>query len=666
VFLLGCYVLAVCLVSTASAGSGYAAYGATSDQGFWAPVDPPRAKYTVDARLTRDGEDGLFKLTEVIEFTNNTARPVERMALEYPVQGCQSLEVRVGDKPVTFVAPDGRPSGSPALFELPSPAAPGETVRLDITFSARSPFPKEMERIPLVGWYPRLWWGFPTHDDYDVAVEVPREYTVGASGRWDPERKRYVIKGARSFGLFLGKGHSVMEDDAGDVRIRVIHTEASQKCARLLLQTAVDVVKFYQERFGFYPYSTLTIVPGMDRPVGGYPMATALVAIHGMERMDEETDLHWRWITAHEIGHQYWGEHVLEKDSPGWLWIGLGIYTDREYVRARQLGLGKHRQIVQRYIHGAEQGLDTTLALTQEQYEAVDFDFNNVCIHGKGFSIISALGWLLGKETFDRAYMRCLKDFAGRRLGAAEFQPICEEESGQDLDWFFDQWVRSNRYLSYEIGSRNCTKRNGAYVSHVEVNRVGTLKMPVPVVAYFQDGTSQLKRTDRILDVNELVFKSAAPLSEVRLDPDGDLAMAAPVPGTAEGGLREAIRKLSWTGAGSKALEVFREARDGDLREAELWAKLGLALYDGKYYAEALEAFRRTAELSEKKSMWGFAAMVWQGHLLDLMGRRKEAVQCYKAALERDTGETMRHDQYGIIINRQWVMQRLRKPFQRR
>jgi len=644
VFLLRCHVLALCLVSTASAGSGNAAYGTMSGEGFWAPADPPRAQYTLDARLTRDGEDGLFRLREVIEFTNNTARPVERLALEYPVQACKSLEVRVAGKPVTFVGPDGRSSGSPAVLELPSPAAPGESVRLDITFSARSPFPRETERIPLVGWYPRLWWGFPMHDDYDVALEVPAEYTVGASGRWDPERKRYVVKGARSFGLFLGKGHGAMEDDAGDVRIRVIHTEAGEECARLLLERAVDVVRFYRERFGFYPYSTLTIVPGMDRPVGGYPMATALVAIHGMERMEEETELHWRWITAHEIGHQYWGEHVLEKDSPGWLWIGLGIYADREYVRARELGLRKHRQIVARYVRGVEHGLDTTLALTEEQYQAVDFDFNNICIHGKGFSIISALAWLLGKETFDQAYVRCLKGLAGRRLGVVEFQAVCEEESGQDLGWFFNQWARSNRYLLYEVASHRCTEHNGKYVSHAEVNRVGTIKMPVPVVAYFQDGTSQLKRTDRILDVNELVFESAAPLSEVRLDPEGDLAMAASLPGTAKGGLSEAIRKLPWTGAGSKALEVFREARDADLEEAELWGKLGLTLYDGKYYAEALEAFRRSAELSEKKSMWGFVAITWQGHLLDLLGRREEAVQCYKAALDRDTGGTMRHD----------------------
>jgi aminopeptidase N len=231
---------------------------------------------------------------------------------------------------------------------------------------------------------------------------------------------------------------------------------------------------------------------------------------------------------AHEIGHEYWGEHVLERDSPGWLWVGLGIYADREYVLARGIGLASHRALMKRYAAGVAQGLDTTLALTPEQYEAVDYDFNNVSIHGKGFGIVSALAWYLGQEVFEGAYVRCLSEFGGRRLGADAFQRICEEESGENLSWFFDQWVRSNRYLSYEVSRQTSNEEDGAYVSRVQVTCRGTLKMPVPVEARFEDGTAQTKRTDRQLDVNELVFESDAPLRHVRLDPRGDLPMVAP------------------------------------------------------------------------------------------------------------------------------------------
>jgi len=57
--------------------------------------------------------------------------------------------------------------------------------------------------------------------------------------------------------------------------------------------------------------------------------------------------------------------------------------------------------------------------------------------------------------------------------------------------------------------------------------------------------------------------------------------------------------------------------------------------------------------------------IVWQGHLLDLLGRRDEAVQRYQDALERDRGLETQHDQYGLAINRQWVEARPEEPFQR-
>jgi len=60
-------------------------------------------------------------------------------------------------------------------------------------------------------------------------------------------------------------------------------------------------------------------------PLGGYPFATGIVAIHGQETFKEgEPLVWWQHITSHEIGHEYWGEWVLDPDDPAWLWIGLG------------------------------------------------------------------------------------------------------------------------------------------------------------------------------------------------------------------------------------------------------------------------------------------------------------------------------------------------------
>jgi predicted negative regulator of RcsB-dependent stress response len=89
--------------------------------------------------------------------------------------------------------------------------------------------------------------------------------------------------------------------------------------------------------------------------------------------------------------------------------------------------------------------------------------------------------------------------------------------------------------------------------------------------------------------------------------------------------------------------------------------KLGMTLYDGRYYQEALEVMTQL-----EKGDFRFGALVWEGHLLDLLGRRKEAIARYEEALKVPGSPDMQHSQYNLTINKPWVEERLKEPFERR
>jgi len=511
-------------LTQASVGSTELTSGSSIAANYWVPKNPPKAHYKVDCSI--DLTKGLLEGTEVIRFKNATSRAIRRLNVKWTSLG--SMEITSKDKVVKILAETKEGAESYTVIELPEPIGPNEKTTLQIKYRVLAPDYLKGEEIRVPSFCPQLWWGYSTHNSFEVKIDIPPEHTLATSGVFDTKTGYYRAENVSRFGLFLGKGNKVIKANAEDVLVQVVFKPEAEKCAHLILDTAVDVINFYRQRFGFYPYQSLSIVPGgMDRPAGGYPIATSMVGIHAMEQFDSMPKLHWQWITAHEIGHQYWGEYVMEKDKPGWLWIGMGIYADREYVRAKGLGLDKHRGLMSRYIKGVRAGLDTTINRTPEERAKVKFDFNNVVTHGKGYSVISALDCVLGKNVFDRIYKRCLKEFGGKRLGVHEFRDVCEEESQQDLGWFFDQWVNSNKFLSYEISSKKCEKKEKWYVSKVEVKRIGNLKMPVPVAVYFEDGTSQIKLTNRLRDINNLKFRSRSPLKKVRLDPEEALPFAS-------------------------------------------------------------------------------------------------------------------------------------------
>jgi len=507
---------------------------------FYIPQEPPGAQYYIDCRMDPDHQ-GL-RISETIFLKNTTERPISHLAFNRSLIGGYHLRLRINGTPMALseLAPEDQ--GPPLIVKLPDPLLPGAEAEIFVNSMEKSDIDSALtEENPLreSNWHPKLWWGerYHGHDDYNVRLYFPPEFVAATSGRYDPSSSSYIATGVRSFGLVIGRDLGVLTDMAGDVSVRALYTDSGKACAESLVATAVDIIGFYRERFGFYPHATLTIIPGLDNPVGGSPVATGIVEIHGQERMVEQPEAYWQWITAHEIGHQYWWEYVLEKDPQdmGWLMIGLGLYADREYMRKCDLSYCWHRDIMNDYLKAAIKGHDTRMDATTADMYNRDYSYRNAVIRGKGFCVISALANLLGQETFDRIYLRCLDDFAGRRMGTADFEQVCEDESGQDLAWFFDQWVRSSKYLSCEITSQNSTPATDGYVTEIRVENRGTLKMPVEVEARFEDGSSQLKRTSRFREINVLRFESASPLADVRLDPKGELSMITPpVPTDAE------------------------------------------------------------------------------------------------------------------------------------
>ncbi len=96
--------------------------------------------------------------------------------------------------------------------------------------------------------------------------------------------------------------------------------------------------------------------------------------------------------------------------------------------------------------------------------------------------------------------------------------------------------------------------------------------------------------------------------------------------------------------------------------------RIGFALYDVENYKEALHVFGLLEELAIESgdTPWRGLALIWQGHMLDLLGRRREAVERYRQAAGLNIEQSWMHGQYDLKYSLSpYARERMKAPFQR-
>ncbi|MFZ2053241.1 MAG: tetratricopeptide repeat protein [Candidatus Aminicenantales bacterium] len=625
------------------------------------PAEIPKSHYRIDARIDLVTH-GAIEGKETIVFKNSAKEKIEMIALDWSISPDSALSVSVGGEDIAPLNPENLAAlPSPLFFVLPKPLKPGKKVEIAAAFKKCVEFSAKDREFKETRWYPRLWWdGLPLHDAYSVKLDIPAGFALAASGLLNPKTGRFENDGARTFGIYLGKDMKTDSRKVEGVLVTTVATEKGAMCAAVCLETAADVIRFCRERLGFYPFDFLSIIPGGVGRWGGYPFATGIVVIHGQETFKEEDPiLWWQHITSHEIGHEYWGEWVLDPDDPAWLWIGMGIFIDTEYIMVRSFDPDRRRNWIGNYLNGLRMYYDMTVDIPPARLEKIQYDHNNTVVHSKGPSIIFALDAVLGRDTFMKIYRKCLREFGGKRLGWRDFQRFCERETGQSLAWFFEQWVRTNGYLCYKIEGQDCKQEGEGFVSTVKVRRLGTMRMPVPVKAVFEDGSEQIQRINRLFDVESLVFRSRSKFKEAILDPEKKFAMVdEPIPPISAAAAE--MLALGWEGKDS--LTVYKAIKDAGIEIKETWYRLGMQLFELGQYPESFDCFQKVSGL-QRDGLEKCAALGWMGLLQDLQGKRAEALAHYREALKYDTGRPMGHGSLRIRIDRPWLEERLKTPF---
>jgi aminopeptidase N len=195
-----------------------------------------------------------------------------------------------------------------------------------------------------------------------------------------------------------------------------------------------EAIEFFADHIGPFSYEKLGAVQTAGNG-GGMELASAI--FYGERTV---TGAPATGLVAHETAHQWFGDSVTEKDwDDVWLSEGFATYfasLDTEHYQGREAfvaGLKRSRTTV----FATEKRLPGVAVVQNKPWKGIP----NGIVYQKGGWSLHMLRGQIGTEKFWAGIREYYRRFRNSNASTDDFRKVMEEASGQDLGWWFQQWL---------------------------------------------------------------------------------------------------------------------------------------------------------------------------------------------------------------------------------
>lgn len=280
------------------------------------------------------------------------------------------------------------------------------------------------------------------------------------------------------------------------------------------------VLEFYSDYVGPFAYERLANIQS-NSVSGGMEAASAI--LYSENSVTGTKSLRWRNVVIHEIAHQWFGNAVTEYDwDDVWLSEGFATYFTLLFI--------EHAYGHEEFVQGLKDSKKTVINFYAKnpKYTIIHNNLSNMedvtssHTYQKGSWILHMLRGVIGTEKFKQGIRTYYAKFYNANATTSDFRRIMEEASGQDLGWFFEQWLYKPGALKYTGTWKYDSKAKQVKVTLNQSQTDGSLfRMPVDIGLYYK---GQSGPTIERVQVNEksnvFTFPVATEPEDVRLDPN--------------------------------------------------------------------------------------------------------------------------------------------------
>ena len=423
--------------------------------------------------------------------------------------------------------------------------------------------------------------------------------------------------------ILIGK-YEATKSTEGGLNITVYTTPEKKAFAEQYAETAAKEFFFYTTTFGPPYSSTLNVVelPNDTVPSAWAPEIAALASRYFTEKGNYR-------LLANTIAHQWWGTMVSPTTKNDW-WLndGFARYSEALYVE-HVAGRAGFEEVTKDMSVGALAYVSVPLA-DVGKLDPFSPEFQSL-VTDKGGIILNMLRWVIGDDAFDKTMRTYLSQYAGRSASVDDLRKIAEQASGQQLNWFFTQWLNStgapefkNKYTVYRTG------KGFRVVGEIQQD-MDLFRMPVDL-RIDTDGKTETKRIEVEGTNSAYAVETFGRPRRISIDP-GNMVLQ----NSKELQVRTSIMRGQQDveqGDLTEALKEFQKSLDINKNSSLAHYRIAEVFFLQHNYQSAANAYRESLNgdgIPRWTEVWSHIQL---GKIFDLTGQRERATNEYRQALQ--------------------------------
>jgi aminopeptidase N len=262
--------------------------------------------------------------------------------------------------------------------------------------------------------------------------------------------------------------------DADSMPVRFYTYPELLETAEASWPIAVAQIDFFSDIWGEYPFVNEKY--GIAHFTWGGAMEHQTVSSHTASGFGFNT-----YLIGHELSHQWWGDMITCRDWHNiWLNEGFASYAEALWAEHAEGREAYHDYMAgMSYYSGGRIYIDDTTNV---------WNIFSSRVYDKGAWVLHMLRGFLGDAVFFdvlRTYY-AHPDHQYKDAVTEDFQAIAESVSGQDLEWFFDEWIYGYYFPRYNYSWFAEPNWGGGWTTYVHIRQSQTtdpqvFAMPIPI-----------------------------------------------------------------------------------------------------------------------------------------------------------------------------------------